>query len=153
MRSPSGFVARSLTAGLLLSTTPSCVHRQLSGARGISSDRVLIFEQRVAAADPAAEVAWESWQLYESGRFVYARAGAETTQRRIQTAHLQAVHGWLYAHDAELQRTPAPEAATPPAANITAMCQVHTSSGLMLAAFGQPHYGVCDELKKLAAPE
>ena len=135
----------------MLRAASGCVG-PIRGARGISSDRVLIFEQRVASSDPAAEAAWESWQLYESGRFVYARAGAEPTQRRIQTARLQAVHGWLYAHDAELQRTVPPDAA-PPAPGVAAMCQVHTSGGLLLAPFGDPRYGVCEQLKKLAAPE
>ncbi len=152
MCSLSGFVTRRSTAGLLLCALTGCVG-PLRGTRGISSDRVLIFEQRIASSDPAAEAAWESWQLYESGRFVYVRAGAEPTQRRIETARLQAVHGWLYAHDAELQRTPPPGTSAPPASSVTAMCQVHTSRGLLLAPFGDPRYGVCDALKKLAVPE
>jgi hypothetical protein len=118
---------------------------------------VLIFEQRVAASSSTTEPAWESWQLYESGRFVYARAGAAATQRRIETARLQAVHGWLYAHDRELQQTtttPAPLVATTPATPAaSAVCQVHTSGGLMLAALGEPHYAACEELRKLAFPE
>ena len=152
MRSLFRSVARCVTTSVLLGAVTGCVG-PLRGARGISSDRVLIFEQRVASSDPAAQAAWESWQLYESGRFVYVRAGAEPTQRRVETARLQAVHGWLYAHDAELQRTPPPQAAVPPASSVSAMCQVHTSRGLLLAAPDDPRYGVCDELKKLVAPE
>ncbi len=113
----------------------------------------MIFEQRVAASDPSAEPAWESWQLYDSGRFVYARAGAEPTQRRIETARLQAVHAWLYAHDTELQQQPASTPGAPALPPSMAMCQVHTSRGLMLAAFGELHYEACEELKKLAIPE
>jgi hypothetical protein len=127
----------------------ACAGQPALGPRRVSSDSVLVFEQRRTFAHPEATApAWEAWQLYESGRFVYARAGADAAQIRIDRAQLRAIHAWLSQHDFELvtsRTAPAPG----PIGEVTASCQIRLSTGLALASLGDPRYYACDELRKL----
>jgi hypothetical protein len=135
----------------LLALTASCRQPLTLSPRRVSPDTRIIFEQRVASAQGESGPGWESWRLYESGRFLYSRAGAASTQRHIGKERLAAVHAWLRAHDFELvQSTPVAPA---PAANVSAMCQLQLSSGLVLAPFADRRYYACDELKKLSISE
>ena len=128
-----------------------CTVQPAAGPRRVSPDAILIFEQRRSSSEPGATAPdWEAYQLYESGRFIYARAGAEPSKTRISRARLRAVRAWLTQHDFELVRSSArPSAAA--ATNVTASCQLHLSTGLVLAPFGDPRYYACDELKRLSA--
>jgi hypothetical protein len=149
MRWPARFPA--LLLGLLGLTT-SCRQPLTLSPRHVSPDTRLIFEQRIASSQPESGPEWESWRLYESGRLVYSRAGAAPTRRRLGKARLVAVQAWLRAHDFELvSNTPA--AASPAASNVSAICQLQLSTGLVLAPFGDRRYYACDELKKLAISE
>ena len=127
----------------------ACAGQPSEGPRRISPDSILIFEQRRASphAEPGAPL-WEAWQLYESGRFVYARASAEATQMRIDAAQLRAIHAWLANHDFELVKSRARSAPTA-ISEVSASCQIRLSTGLALAPLGDPRYYACDELRKL----
>jgi len=117
-------------------------------ARLVSPETALIFEQRSTHTDaqPPAP-SWESWRLYESGRFVYARSGAEPVERRVDAERLSRVHAWLRRHDYELVRSsPAPQSA----ANESGVCQVRLSTGLTAASSGDPRYYACHELRSLS---
>ena len=148
MTSPPAFAAVLLLTGLLCNT--SCTVQPALGPRTISHDRVLLFEQRRATAQPTPEMpAWEAWQLYESGRFVHSRADTEMTQRRLDAQQLSTVRAWLRAHDFELVQNSHGKSA-PAASHISAICQIHLSTGLVLAPLGDPRYYACDELKRLS---
>ena len=130
----------------------SCRQPLTLSPRRVSPDTLLIFEQRVASSQPESAPDWESWRLYESGRLLYSRAGAPGTLRHIGKARLAAVHAWLRAHDFELVQS-TPQAPTPAAPNVPAMCQLQLSTGLVLAPFGDRRYYACEELKKLSTSE
>jgi hypothetical protein len=150
MRLPAGLVALGLL--VLLALTTSCRQPLTLSPRHVSPDTLLIFEQRIASSQPESGPDWESWRLYESGRLVYSRAGTAPTWRHLGKARLAAVHAWLRAHDFELVRS-TPQAPTPAAPDVSAMCQLQLSTGLVLAPFGDRRYYACDELKKLSIPE
>jgi hypothetical protein len=150
MRFPAGLLALGFL--VLLALTSSCRQPLTLSPRRVSPDTLLIFEQRIVSSQPESGPDWESWRLYESGRLVYSRAGAAPTRRRLGKARLAAVHAWLRAHDFELVRN-APQAPSPAASNISAMCQLQLSTGLVLAPFGDRRYYACDELKKLSTSE
>jgi hypothetical protein len=150
MRSPLGLRALVLLAPLAL--TASCRQPLTLSPRRVSPDTLLIFEQRVASSQPESAPDWESWRLYESGRLLYSRAGTPATHRHIGKARLAAVHAWLRAHDFELVQS-TPESLAPAAPNVSAMCQLPLSTGLVLAPFGDRRYYACDELKRLSISE
>jgi hypothetical protein len=150
MRLPAGLLAFRLLA--LLALTTSCRQPLTLSPRRVSPDTLLIFEQRTASSQPESGPDWESWRLYESGRLVYSRAGAAPTRRRLGKARLAAVHAWLRAHDFELVRN-TPQAPSLAVSNVSAMCQLQLSTGLVLAPFGDRRYYACDELKKLSISE
>jgi hypothetical protein len=150
MRIPLGLRALALLA--LLGLTASCRQPLTLSPRRVSPDTLLIFEQRVASSQSASEPDWESWRLYESGRLIYSRAGAPATHRHLGKARLGAVHAWLHAHDFELVQN-TPESPAPSAPNVSAMCQLRLSTGLVLAPLGDRRYYACDELKKLSTAE
>ncbi len=100
----------------------------------------MIFEHRRASADRASsEPDWEAWQLYESGRLVYARAGAEPTKAILPRQRLRAARAWLEQHDFELVRSSEHGRATQ-TPSVTASCQLHLSTVLVLAPLGDPRY-------------
>jgi hypothetical protein len=129
-----------------------CTGQPVAGPHRLAPDAVLIFEQRRASSPPSAsEPDWEAWQLYESGRFVYARASAEPTKTRVDRTRLRAVHAWLAQHDFELLKS-ATHGVPPAVPDVSASCQLRLSTGLVLAPFGDPRYYACDELKRLCEP-
>jgi hypothetical protein len=151
MRLPLDLHALALLA--LLALTASCRQPLTLSPRRVSADTRLIFEQRIASSQVESGPDWESWRLYESGRLLYSHAGAASTQRHIGKERLATVHAWLRAHDFELVRSSAPATSAPAAANVSAMCQLQLSTGLVLAPFGDRRYYACDELKKLSTSE
>jgi len=142
--------ARLTLCSLLASLSIACAGQPSPGPRRVVPDELLIFEQRRASAPsgPTAP-AWETWQLYESGRFVYAHAGAEASQRHVDVAQLREIHAWLRQHDFELLRN-SPERMPPRVPGVSASCQLHLSTGLTLAPLGDPRYYACDALKQLS---
>jgi hypothetical protein len=150
MRLPPGLRAPLLLA--LLAMTAACRQPLTLSPRRVSPDTRIIFEQRIASTQSQSAPDWESWRLYESGRLLYSRAGAPVTHRHIGEARLAAVHAWLRAHDFELVRS-TPESPAPAPPNVSAMCQLQLSTGLVLAPFGDRRYYACDELKKLSTGE
>ena len=133
----------------------SCAGQPALTPRRISPDAVLIFEQRRAHSEAGSgNVEWEAWQLYESGRLVYSRAGAEPSRTRLARARLRAVRSWLARHDFELVQSHAGGTAMPNSGE-SASCQLHLSTGLVLAPLGDPRFYACDTLRQLseAGPE
>jgi len=119
------------------------------GPHRVSPDAALIFEQRRATIDSSSGVSeWEAWQLYESGRFVYLRAGSAPNRARVSRAQLRSVHAWLAQHDFELIRSHAGVSSQPPAGT-SASCQLHLSTGLVLAPWGDARYYACGALREL----
>ncbi len=130
-----------------------CAGQPALGPRRVSPDATLIFEQRRASSDAStSKVDWEAWQLYESGRFVYMRAGAEPSRTRLDRARLRQVHSWLTQHDFELVRSRA-AAASNDKPGESASCQLRLSIGLVLAPLGDARYYACDSLRALAEAE
>jgi hypothetical protein len=136
---------RRLALSLLVT---ACTVEPAAGPRRVSPDSILIFEQRRASSE-SAEPDWEAWQLYESGRFVHERAAAAQTKTRLAPGRLRAVRAWLAQHDFELAQSSKRGAHA--GTNVAASCQLHLSTGLVLAPFGDPRYYGCDELKRLCA--
>jgi len=137
---------------VIASSSWACAAPRLSPIRGERRDEQLIFEQRIASTVPSESgVDWQSWQLYQSGRLVYQRAKARARVTRVAAPRLQAARGWLGAHDAELLKstTHGPPPSTP---NVSAMCQLRLSVGLILAPLGDPRYDACETLKALILP-
>lgn len=109
----------------------------------------VLFEQRLA--DPGAappRPAWEAWRLYESGRLVYTRSSAEPVERHVEAARLSRARAWLRQHDFELIQGKAP-AESKAASDASGVCQIRLSTGLVVAALGDPRYYACDALKEL----
>jgi hypothetical protein len=118
-----------------------------------SRDETLLFEQRRASAEaqsPRGEPRWQSWALYASGRFVYARAGAEPRRWRLDPIHQRTVRAWLETHDVELCQAAPAHDASPTVPGVSATCQLRLSVGLVLAPFGDPRYAACDELRQIS---
>jgi hypothetical protein len=129
--------------GLLLG---GCVGGPVLTPRTVEPDRVLLFEERRAA--PELEPTWQSWSLYDSGRWVYARAGADPVKQRLVVARLVAVRAWLRQHDFELTRESAAPS-EPAHGGLTGSCQLRLSTGLVLAAPGDRRFYACQELRRL----
>ncbi len=123
------------------------------GPRRVAADSILIFELRRAHVEASPGVSqWEAWQLYDSGRFVYMRSGAEPSRTRLDHARLGQVHRWLAQHDFELVRS---RARLAPALTTgeSASCQLRLSTGLVLAPLGDPRFYACDALRQLGEGE
>lgn len=135
---------------LLASINCACVGDPVMPAHAAKPDQVLLFEQRRAAS--GATPAWESWSLYDSGRYVYASAGADPNKQRITVRKLETVHAWLRQHDFELTRA-APSTAALGSSGVSASCQIRLSSGLVLAGAGDRRFYACDALKQLLDSE
>ena len=135
---------------LVASISLACVGDPVMPARAAKPDQRLLFELRRAI--PGATPAWESWSLYDSGRYVYASAGADPNKQRITVRQLDAVHAWLRQHDFELTRA-VPSSSATSGSHVNASCQIRLSSGLVLASAGDRRFYACEELKRLLDSE
>lgn len=137
----------ALYFGLLSS---ACVGDPVLTPRTTTPDQVLLFEER--RVTPDAIPAWQSWSVYDSGRFVHARAGADPEKLRLTVARLQAVRAWLRGHDDELARA-ASSAPEPAAAGVIGSCQLRVGTELVLAMPGDRRFYACEELRHIVTAE
>ena len=83
-----------------------------------------------------------------------APALQQATHHHISKApRLATVHAWLHARDIFELVQNAAESAASTTPNVSAMCQLQLSTGLVLAPLGDRRYYACDELKKLSTSE